>query len=366
MQTTDNLTTPEAVQAVIDNPDPVIRNLQITQSYHELNLAVDRHLADANVSWCAFATWASKQAGQFIRNEEVPPKLRRFLQLDVSDSQPWYASLTLYNLLRSGPILRYLRLTVEDVGFHLGEGNHLVYTKLAPLFARFLVLIREQSQPHPEPFDAFLTILERDPDTGEELQRAFTHLYAALFDTDAKRKAERIFMCNILIGLHEQTRLQEAIESAVTAPITRKLDALEQRPWLPGISLVKRVFASAIRDFEDEWQRLVTELFLSLALPDTRLDLSEDLPPLPNGDIYPPDLQTIVQPEANALIAELDYTPHTSFGSGARDWTSLSDRMNYVVDFFRSRQQETALRDDPFTPEQVQLIRASRLPDGPL
>jgi hypothetical protein len=76
--TIDNLTTPEAIQAVIDNPNLVIRNLQITQSYHELNLAVDRYLADANVSWCAFATWASKQAGRFIRNEAVPPKLRRF------------------------------------------------------------------------------------------------------------------------------------------------------------------------------------------------------------------------------------------------------------------------------------------------
>ena len=362
----DNLTTPEAVEAVIGNPDPVIRNVQITQSYHELNLAVDRHLADANISWCAFATWASKQAGQFIRNEEAPPKLRRFLQLDVSDAQPWYASLTLYRLLRSKPILRYLRCTVEDIGFHLGEGNHLVYAKLAPLFARFLVLIREPQQPHPEQFNAFLATIERDFTTGEEFKRAFTHLYAALFDSDAKRKAERIFMSNILIGLHEQTRLQDAIESAVTAPITRKLDALDQRWWLPGIGLVRRIFASVIRDFEDDWQRLVTELFLLLTLPNMRFDLSEDLPPLPNGDLYPPDLQTIVQPEANALIAELDYTPHTPRGSGARDWTRLSDRMNYVVDFFRSRQQEITLRDDPFTPEQVQLIRAGRLPGGPL
>lgn len=228
------------------------------------------------------------------------------------------------------------------------------------------MLIREPQQPHPEQFNAFLATIERDSTTGEEFKRAFTHLYAALFDSDAKRKAERIFMSNILIGLHEQTRLQDAIESAVTAPITRKLDALDQRWWLPGIGLVRRIFASVIRDFEDDWQRLVTELFLLLTLPNMRFDLSEDLPPLPNGDLYPPDLQTIVQPEANALIAELDYTPHTPRGSGARDWTRLSDRMNYVVDFFRSRQQEITLRDDPFTPEQVQLIRAGRLPGGPL
>ncbi len=42
------LTTPDAVRAVIENPDPLVRNLQITLSYHELTLALDRLLGGAD------------------------------------------------------------------------------------------------------------------------------------------------------------------------------------------------------------------------------------------------------------------------------------------------------------------------------
>ncbi len=49
--------------------DPVIRNLQITQAYHELAAAVAARVGGAN--WCTFATWASKQAGQTIRKEDL-------------------------------------------------------------------------------------------------------------------------------------------------------------------------------------------------------------------------------------------------------------------------------------------------------
>ena len=49
---------------------PVVRNLQITQCYHELARAfASRESGDAN--WCAFATWASRQAGQTIRGEDL-------------------------------------------------------------------------------------------------------------------------------------------------------------------------------------------------------------------------------------------------------------------------------------------------------
>jgi hypothetical protein len=75
----DGLTTPERVRAVIANTDPVVRNLQITQSYHELSAALNERDGGVDVAWTAHATWASKQAGSFIRGEEVPAPLRRFL-----------------------------------------------------------------------------------------------------------------------------------------------------------------------------------------------------------------------------------------------------------------------------------------------
>ena len=50
--------------------DPVVRNLQITQCYHELSTAVAA-LTGPLANWCTFATWASKQAGQSIRKEDL-------------------------------------------------------------------------------------------------------------------------------------------------------------------------------------------------------------------------------------------------------------------------------------------------------
>ena len=66
------------------------------------------------------------------------------------------------------------------------------------------------------------------------------------------------------------------------------------------------------------------------------------------------------------MVDELDYTPGTTQGSAACDWTDLGDRMNYLVDFFRSRQQERELLEPPFTPRQAAAIRAGEVPDGPL
>src|SRR5258705_7196888 len=50
--------------------DPVVRNLQITQCYHELALVLAERTGP-NANWCTFATWASNQAGVTIRKEDL-------------------------------------------------------------------------------------------------------------------------------------------------------------------------------------------------------------------------------------------------------------------------------------------------------
>jgi hypothetical protein len=56
----------------------VLRNVLITQSYYELSqMIMSRTGSVAN--WCTFATWASKQAGQSIRKED----LQRTLEVRV-------------------------------------------------------------------------------------------------------------------------------------------------------------------------------------------------------------------------------------------------------------------------------------------
>jgi hypothetical protein len=59
--------------------DPVRRNLLVTQRYHDLSTALALALGPENANWCTFATWASRTAGRFIREDEIPTLFRAVL-----------------------------------------------------------------------------------------------------------------------------------------------------------------------------------------------------------------------------------------------------------------------------------------------
>jgi hypothetical protein len=62
---------PTDIQRIIQIPDSdaALRNLFITQRYHDLSACLCETIgAGGNVNWSTFATWASKTAGQSIRN----------------------------------------------------------------------------------------------------------------------------------------------------------------------------------------------------------------------------------------------------------------------------------------------------------
>lgn len=375
---TGPFSSPEWVQAIIARPEPVLRNLQITQSYHQFTLDFLRYLDGENLCWCAFATWASKQAGQFIRGEQAPPALLDLLGLGRDGRpapRPWYWFLLPKWLLRSKKLLAYARCTVEDISGSIAAGNLRVYQKLAPIFADFLAMIHTHQQPQPAVLEGFLDRLAEDPTTHAEVLAAFRNYYLARFEPLPKARAERILLANILIGLHEQKRLQEAIEGALKAPIRQALEDPERR-WssLPLPMPVRRLCASlfgwalgpAIRRFEEKWQIAATRSLMSLATPAGPLRLGEDIPPLPNGEPYPEQLKEPSLPGLLSALSELDYTPNTTAGSGARDWVKLADRMNYIADLFRSRQQYLELAKAAFSPAQVLAIQAGQVPEGEL
>ena len=76
----------DEVERIAKFPDPVIRNLQITQCYHELALALAER-SGGGANWCAFATWASKQAGQTIRKEDLARTLQLMLGSEAAAQQ---------------------------------------------------------------------------------------------------------------------------------------------------------------------------------------------------------------------------------------------------------------------------------------
>ena len=71
--------TPAEAANIVRISDNVVRNLRITHFYHEIAFAFSRLLDEKNVSWCAYATWASKNAGNFIREEGIDVQIQRYL-----------------------------------------------------------------------------------------------------------------------------------------------------------------------------------------------------------------------------------------------------------------------------------------------
>ncbi|MCC6555072.1 MAG: hypothetical protein IT372_19055 [Polyangiaceae bacterium] len=317
--------TQSEIAAILATSDPVLRNLRITQTYHELTLALADHLGRDDLNWCAYATWASKSAGRFIRGEPLDVLPRRALSAG-GRLAPWLADLAAG--VRAGAT----------------EGNLMVFAELAPFYAALVELLRATPRPDHARIDALLGRFARGPvERGGQdmLRRAFAAYLEIAALPRCKARAERMLLANALVGYHEQTRLQGPIERALGAPL-----------------LAARL-GRVVRAASTRW-------LMALELPGETVRLGEDVH-APGGDpMFPDELRAIDDRELCALLYRLDRTPNTTAGSAAGDWADLGDRMNFIVDLFRSRQRDARLYRAPFSPAQLAAIRAGRVPPGPL
>jgi hypothetical protein len=246
-----------------------------------------------------------------------------------------------------------------------------------------------------------LTLVARGGQTL--LAEAARHYYTAKFEPDPKRRAERILLANATIGLHEQTRLQTYIAGSLNAPIADTLvnathDALAERIGNEvlgprGYALVDRLLSPLTDHVERVFQRFATELMMTLKLPGETLHLGRDLPAMPGQPLFPKVLQTISDPElgmmlaqysalaerseerdalraieeaAEVLMGKLGFDESFALGTGADDWVQLSQRMRYILELFRSRQQNQRLLQPTFTAAQVATMKQGQIPSGPL
>ncbi len=262
----------------------------------------------------------------------------------------------------------------------VAAGNVKVFAEIGYEFARFLALF-EAGMPDADALAAFCSELRpgEPPDGQDWLKRSFTHYHRGLAEPDAKVRAELLLLANLEIGFHEQTRLQPEIVAAMNAPVydpaalrRRLLDELFPNPAARLRLFVLRLAGRArsllqARDrLAEELQRLghlvITEHLMTLRLAGGRLlRLGQDLQAQ-----FPLPLQQIVLAELAALLKQVDPTPDSTAGTGALDWGRLPDRMHFIADLFRAYHLDATLFDPPFTSEQVQAIKAGRVPAGPL
>ncbi len=388
----ETFTSVSGIDRIAALQDPVVRNLQITQSYHEISQAMAARTG-ACANWCTFATWASRQAGQTIRREDLANALNHHLQ-NIPELTEAVADIAQFALAKGARLGRQgiARLVWETVNptaamdrasAAVARGNRKVFAEIGREFARFLDTCLPDSTYNAAHLDGFCAPLKPgDPPNGQRyLRQAFARYYQALFEPDPKAKAELILLANIEIGFHEQTRLQpeiaEALEASVEAPDVFKRRLLDT--LLPGSSWVGYLgglftalsgrptpLDQAINRFALLARRRI-RLFLTNHLMElgfqkgVRLRLGRDLQAR-----FPGALTQLANADLITQLKKIDSTPDSLSETGAIDWADLPDRLHFIADLFRSYQETAELLAPPFQPEQVAALKAGRRPEGAL
>ena len=374
------------IERIAAGRDIVLRNLLITHCYHELSLGVRNRINDG-ANWCTFATWASKQAGRTIRREDLRATLRARLEVSpelAALSGIITSALRDFGAARSIGVLldEIVRALDADAAFDraahaVAEGNLRVFEEIALHFARFL----ESSEgAGPTGFGAFLERLRPgDPPAGQRLLRdAFVAYDAAMTKTEPMTRAQLLYYGNLLIGLHEQTRLQPQIEAAMNAAFDQA--AVRRRvltALLPGRWRVLRSRIAALFGRRPPLDEVLDRLLPLIQLDLRRVITAEAMTlQLPAGEVvrlgrdvkgaFPTSLATLSHPLLVDLLQRIDPTPDSVTGSGTTDWSDLADRMHLIADLFRCRQEWAPLFEPPFTPAQLDALRGNRRPPDPL
>lgn len=385
-----NIPTVEEVARIAGITDPAIRNLNITQGYYELSQAMSKY-TDGNPNWCTFAVWASKQAGQSIRKEDLS---RTFEQLFHNSPE---ITLLLNTLSQHSDVIKNLpevkavssfiiKFFNPDSAFEhsaqaVAEGNKKVFVEIGGEFARFLSVFRNEQDFTEENISKFCSSFKPgNPPNGQQmLKDAFTSYFEARKQTDVKVKAEMILYSNLLIGYHEQTRLQPQIVEALNAAFSNE-DELRSKllkELLPGFWLRIRYFISkflqrklpldeAIDQLlnlaKQKVREVITDCMITLYIPANELlKLGEDL-----KKKFPQRLEHITTAQLKELLNKIDPTPDSVKESGAKDWGDLMDRIHFIADLFRAYFEHPQLNNQPFTDEQVKVLKEGRRPEGKL
>jgi hypothetical protein len=343
-------------------------------------------------NWCTFATWASKQAGQSIRREDLLRALEARLDLSRLDElkRVWKLARELgVSASVEQEVVRLISTTwlarvVDPVSSAVARGNQKVFEEIGWEFARFLPAFFHDKTFDQQRLDSFCAGFKQgNPPEGQDyLRQAFTNYYTALFEKDPQLRTELQLLANLQIGFHEQTRLQPEIAASLNASFAVDRELVRKKiidsffppaSWLSRIRLAYLNLTGQTSPLElsinrllDRVQSIVREVMTAHLMtltfpPDLRLALGKDL-----NKPYPELLVKLTCKDLLNLLTRIDPTPDSLSKSGAIDWSDLPDRMHFITELFRCYHLDPTLFVAPFTPEQVASLKAGKLPTGRL
>jgi hypothetical protein len=191
-------------------------------------------------------------------------------------------------------------------------------------------------------------------------------------DADRKRRAELILLGTIRLEAYAQTRLQPVLKrnlsylpDALEAVVGSRITGRTNRSTVRLRRLYER--SQGARRFADEaFAIAATRYVFTLVVGQEVLGLGRDLPVAPPanpvlrdrlpktdqdryvlGSFFPRHLQTLREPDVWAAWQQFDRSITEGTRTAVDDWLRYEERLNFVVNLFRSRQQVSALYSRP-------------------
>ncbi len=310
------------------------RNLRITRSYFEIGRRLRQRLGDGNADWATTAAWASGAVGLIVRAEEAnTSRVIRIIRRLAGD--------------------RY-ESALGGVRANLEEGNRQVYSELGVAFAELAELGSRDSWTAGEENEFLASLPSARRSVPVEWQDevnlvpAFRLYLQAMrvhgvTPEERKLKAELIFAANVKATLSEQAGLQPYLDAAFQPAaryVSAKAGPLARMPLVRGAVQMLGYSAQALT------QRVVTEYGIKVVVADEALSVGDSFRPR-RGRLWSPDLAELRQPDAQQVYEQYNLAQPNGRGSSAADWTVLTDRMNYIVNFFRAWQQDPVFSTMP-------------------
>ena len=338
------------IDKIVSIEDPVLSNLRVTQAHYRLSqLLHDVTGENSGANFHTWAVWGSKKAGETIRQEDTR-RVRHATRLlsggfgagliatgviTTAGINPiaWIAAGSAVALTPNLFLHRVLKRTSREIL----EGNRTVLEDIGNVTASFVSAFHGCAQFDSNQIERFIESLRPGKtEVGGQslLGRAFLFYYQATHEGDLDRKHEQMFLANCYAILHEHIRLEPYIRKAIPRLFRRSITARILRFYLGGEAL----------------------------------GVHDDVPSA-QDHVFPETLRELDNSELIAFLQGMeawDRTPNTVEASGATDWSDLRDRMNFIVDLFRTRHLSPAIFASPFTDEQDAELFAGRVPAGKL
>ena len=337
----DDLSLPESVRfvAAMDRGKRGFRNHIISRSYYEIGCKLREKFGQENADWATTAAWASGAVGVIIRHEET--ETSHVLSIARRLGGQMYDDV------------------LEQTRENLEEGNRQVYSELGWAFAKLATLVADGvtwDRSCDEERLAFLPHCRRSVpvewQSRTDLEPAFCMYLEALrlrqeerpgrtdLQESRKRQAELIFAANVQVTVAEQAGLQPYIDAGFTrvARFIQK-NPLGHIPYVRGGVQVIAYSAQALG------QRVVTEFGIKVPIGDQTVSVGKSIRRYGRG--WAADLEDLSEPRAREVWEKYNRGGPDGRGSGAADWTVMTDRMNFITNFFRAWQQDPILRKEP-------------------